>query len=423
MACLAVVLVHYSPEPLEPSPALFAALHDGLARLSLANLGVTFFYALSAFLLTYLAVKESTRPGGFRIGRFWARRCLRIWPLYFLCVAVSFLRLWSGNLGTIETWPWTRDHAWIFVVFLSNWSLALNQVGGYVDHSISELAILWSIAVEEQFYLLYPVLFLIASGSRRGRMLVAALVALAAVGFRAAFTFVPVGNLRFPSSGGMYYATWTYLDVFLAGAIAGWVASGASTRSAYVNALFKRRGMGVLLLVCLMLIAWGWQDHWWYPYGWVPVVGYGMTGVAMAAALLWVWANPGAGICRLLRTPPMRTLGVLSYGMYLWHPVARFLASERLSGLGDSLTNHDLLTLAHWSMYLVTTIGIAAITYGLVERPFLGIKRRLRDDAPSRRVSQFDTTSWIPLAVGAGLVAVAIDAGVQHWLGVPTSGE
>ena len=119
----------------------------------------------------------------------------------------------------------------------------------------------------------------------------------------------------------------------------------------------------------------------------------------------------------------MRTLGVLSYGMYLWHPVAGFLATRRLSVLGPSVGQHDLLTLAHWSMYLVTTLGIAALTYGLVERPFLSLKGKLRRGAPQGRQLQLVEKLWIPVVVVAGVIVVAIDFGVQYWFGVPPSGE
>ena len=423
VACLAVVLVHYNPAPLQPSDALLGVLNRGFARLSLANVGVIFFYTLSAFLLTYLAVKESAQSGGFQVRRFWVRRCLRIWPLYFLCLAVSFLQLRSGSIAPMQTWSWTRDHSWMFILFLSNWSLALNQVGGYSDHSIPELAILWSIAVEEQFYLVYPLLFIVATGSRRGRIVIAGFVVLAALVFRMAFLFLPVGPLVPSSSGGMYYATWTYLDVFLAGAIAGWVAAGASHLSVQAKTMFTRRGVGTLLVGCLLLISFGWNDRWWYPYGWVSLVGYGVTGVAFSSVLLWVWSNPDARLCRVLRSGPMRTLGVLSYGMYLWHPVAGFLATRRLSVLGPSVGQHDLLTLAHWSMYLVTTLGIAALTYGLVERPFLSLKGKLRRGAPQGRQLQLVEKLWIPVVVVAGVIVVAIDFGVQYWFGVPPSGE
>jgi len=61
---------------------------------------------------------------------------------------------------------WTKEHLWLFLAFVSNWSLAINYMGAHVDHPSSPLAILWSIAVEEQFYLVSPILILLALTSR-----------------------------------------------------------------------------------------------------------------------------------------------------------------------------------------------------------------------------------------------------------------
>lgn len=195
------MLVHFNPAPLHPSPVVLDVLQSGFAWLSLANIGVLFFYTLSAFLLTYLAARESTEPGGFSVTRFWSRRCLRIWPLYFVVVAAALLQARSMEPRGVA-WSWTIGRLPLFTFFLSNWSLAFNHIGGYVDRSTPELAVLWSIGVEEQFYLVYPLLFLIATRSSRARIAVTGFLLAAALCFRAAFLFIPAEGLNPPSSGG-----------------------------------------------------------------------------------------------------------------------------------------------------------------------------------------------------------------------------
>lgn len=423
LACLSVVLVHFNPAPLQQSPVLLSGLHDGLVRLSLANIGVVFFYTLSAFLLTYLAAKESARPHGFSVKRFWLRRCARIWPLYFVVFAAALLQLRSVPLAEISAWSWTVRKLWLFTFFVSNWSLAFNHVGRYVDHSTSALAILWSIGVEEQFYFLYPLLFLMATRSRLAATVVIGALAIVALGSRIAFLFVPVQHLTPSSSGGMYYATTTYFDVFLAGAIAGWIAARSDGVSVRVKNALTKNGVGLWLAgICVAIFA-AWETRWWYPYGSLTVVGYGVTGSALALVLLWVWANPDTSVCRFLRSGPMRTLGALSFGIYLWHPLVESFVLRQFEHAGGPLQHQKLLNVVVWLLYLVGTIGIASATYGLVEQPFLKLKSRLSDGSAPRRIPRLAARTWARVAVVAGLVLLSADVGLQQWLHTPTPEE
>jgi peptidoglycan/LPS O-acetylase OafA/YrhL len=423
LACLSVVLVHFNPAPLQQSPALLNGLHDGLVRLSLANIGVVFFFTLSAFLLTYLAARESARPQGFSVSRFWLRRCARIWPLYFVVLAAALLQLRGSLPAQMSVWSWTVQKLWVFTFFVSNWSLAFNHVGGYVDHSTSALAILWSIGVEEQFYFLYPLLFLMASRSRRTAIVVIGTLALVALGCRIAFVFMPVEHLTPPSSGGMYYATTTYFDVFLAGAIAGWMAARAGGVSGHVKTAMTKKGVGLWLAGTCVAIFVAWETRWWHPYGWFTLVGYGVTGSVLALVLLWVWANPDARVCLFLRSGPMRTLGILSFGIYLWHPLVESFVLRRFEHAGGPLQHQESLSVIVWLLYLVGTIGMAAATYGLVEQPFLRLKSRLSNDSAPRRAPRLAARTWARVAVVAGVVLLSADVGLQQWLHTPTPDE
>jgi peptidoglycan/LPS O-acetylase OafA/YrhL len=422
LACLSVVLVHFNPAPLQQPPVVLDRLHAGLVRLSLANIGVVFFYTLSAFLLTYLAAREAARPQGFSIKRFWLRRCARIWPLYFVVVAAALLQLRSTLPRQVSVWSWTVHKLWLFAFFISNWSLAFNHVGEYVDHSTSALAIFWSIGVEEQFYFLYPLLFVIASRSWRARTLVIGIFLIAALGFRTAFLFLPIDGQFPPSASGMYYATTTYFDVFLAGAIAGWIAASADPVSGRIKSAMTRTGLGILLAATCVAIFAAWGSRWSYPYDAFTVVGYGVTGAALALVLLWVWANPDARVCRFLRSSPMRALGILSFGIYLWHPLVESFVLRRFENAGGAL-HQEFLVFVVWTLYLLGTIGLAAATYGLVEQPFLKLKRRLNHDSTPRQAPQLAGRTCARVAVVAVSVLLAADVGIQRWLHTPTTEE
>jgi len=119
------------------------------------DLGVSFFFVLSGFLITYLLIKEKQFTGNVHISSFYIRRALRIWPLYYFCVFFGFIifPLLKTVFGQI---PNETADPILCSIFLNNFSAVLN---GPPDASV--LSVLWSVAIEEQFYLLWPVLFFI----------------------------------------------------------------------------------------------------------------------------------------------------------------------------------------------------------------------------------------------------------------------
>jgi peptidoglycan/LPS O-acetylase OafA/YrhL len=179
IAALSVV-AHFNtrPFPLDPAVTTVYGATSLLHTFSVAPMAVVAFYALSAFLLTHLAVREYDAAGRFGVRRFYTRRVLRIWPLYFTVVAVNLLAAIPGGplMGFADDnptmLPWMLDHWWLYVGFLTNWSLAFNYVRGHIDMGFPGVAVLWSITVEEQFYLLYAPLMLLALRGRRPALLV-----------------------------------------------------------------------------------------------------------------------------------------------------------------------------------------------------------------------------------------------------------
>jgi peptidoglycan/LPS O-acetylase OafA/YrhL len=117
------------------------------------NLGVSFFFVLSGFLITYLLLKENEFKGGFNLKNFYIRRILRIWPLFYFCVFFGFVifPLLKSFFG--ETPDETADPVY-YITFLNNFDFIAK---GLPDASV--LGVLWSIAVEEQFYFIWPLLF------------------------------------------------------------------------------------------------------------------------------------------------------------------------------------------------------------------------------------------------------------------------
>ena len=365
LAALAVMIDHHDNAGATwPDWSVYGAIMY-VRHYAAGSVAVAFFFTLSAFLLTYLGRREVEQTGGFSIRAFYARRFFRIWPLYFTALAVS--------LFVYRDSTWLREHIWIWIFFLSNWTLAFLGWNGFVPQSPPILTVLWSIGVEEQFYWLFPFALVMAIRSRTRALIVLATIIVGGNLLRWAVLYMPY-DMPFPPQYGwtrMYYATVTYLDTFAYGALAGWIAAGQAARWRRVlgNPL---AALVVARLVYEVAKFWGW--HPWYPDVLLRTWALTLTGTVFALVLLWVAANQGTWTTWLFRLPPLRLLGLLSFGIYVWHPLANELTTPYLAHL--DLPDDARLTLL-FGAYFAVTLALATMSYLLVERPCLRLKDRL----------------------------------------------
>ena len=256
-------------------------------------------------------------------------------------------------------------------LFYSNWSVSTDGFGGYSDHSTAPLRVLWSIGVEEQFYVVYPLVMLYIFGAFGGgpsgwwcrRQRGPHVLLLAALS-------VPVAP-----GGGMYYATLTYLDVFAIGALGGALAANSEAPGGEPS---QTSGCGTESSGVAMLLGLRWPRELTYPYTRFSIVIYGLTGALFGVIILWLLVNRGALAARVLRCLPMTALGILSFGLYMWHPLALPAAERLVSWLPAAIqAHHDLRTGSHLLVYLALVAAMSAASYALVEQPFLRVKDRL----------------------------------------------
>lgn len=396
LAALTVLVAHFNPAPLLlPSGSGLGYLSWFFQRFALGNLAVVFFFALSSFLLTYLACQEGEATGRLDIGRFILRRILRIWPLYFSVVAAVYL-IYSRYSGlppefsaSADLWLWLRNHVGLFAAFVSNWSLAFHSIGGHMDPSPGPLRILWSIGVEEQFYLVYPFLFLLAFRFPRSRPWLVALVIAGSIGFRCWFAALPVSDANLQSAGGMYYATLSYGDILLAGAVAGWMAARGTPVA--IGRWLAWRGMGLLLAVASLAVGGLWAAHVWHPYTRLSPLLYPLVGIVFASFLLWSCGHAPAWFRRFFSSSPWRTLGSLSYGVYMWHVISNFCVAMALRVYFPD----SWLFGSGWVRLFCSIAGalvFAAVSRALIERPFLHLKSRFSRFAVASGTTPLDST-------------------------------
>lgn len=319
------------------------------------NLGVNCFFVLSGFLITYLLLEEKGRTGTVHVGHFYVRRILRIWPLYYACVLFGFVVFpWlkrSANLVPTDT---ANVPAYLF--FLSNFDLLQN---GLPD--ASSLGVLWSIAVEEQFYLSWPLLLALTAERQLGLLFaVITALSLAFRGHHLANTQVlDLHTLAVISDMGI-----GGLAAYLAktsGRFVAWTErlSGASIVTVYA-------GLGAILLFRDALFS----TH---PLRLLERV---MSGSVFALIIL-EQNYARRSLFKFSSSPMLTRLGQYTYGMYCLHMIAILSVLQITSLLGLDRRLWQILLLQPVLSLLLTIVG-SYVSYAYFEAPFLRLKRRFQ---------------------------------------------
>jgi peptidoglycan/LPS O-acetylase OafA/YrhL len=312
--------------------------HTG--HLSGGFLGVDLFFVLSGYLITARLLRDApVSPAGF-----WGRRIRRLAPALVLMLAVVCPLVWvvgSADLlrTTLDDGPWVQAN-------LANWHL-LAESAGYWDR-FGEARVfghLWSIAVEEQFYLVWPVIVGLAGARRIG-------VVAAAGSVASLILMIALVDSADPSR--VYTGTDTRAFSLLLGAVAAAVPAGtilaATTgRRADVAAALCTAGIGGL-----WLLADGVRSRWLF------TGGLFVHSLAAAVLIALCVRNQGTVVARALSWWPLRRAGLISYSLYLWHwPVIVLLSRERTGWDGWVWTG---------AVVAVST-GAATLSKHLVEDP------------------------------------------------------
>jgi peptidoglycan/LPS O-acetylase OafA/YrhL/lysophospholipase L1-like esterase len=313
--------------------------HGGVAWLRGGFLGVDAFFVLSGYLITSLLLAGPTPD----LKAFWGRRARRLVPAL---LAMSVVVVLVGRVAPINAAP--RD-ALGALAYLANWRSIVGG-GGYFGAFAEPSAFkhTWSLAVEGQFYLLWPLLVVLVCRRSRGAVLatagIGALVSAAAM----AASFSPYGD---PARA--YYGTDTRIQALFVGAALA-VVLGARGESVRRRAFLSASGgVGVALTLWLWATASG-SDGGLYRGGFL------LTAVATAAVIASVVAVPGGPLARGLSARWLRLVGRVSYGVYLWHvPVYLLVTRSRTHLPGPMLL---LLRVA-------VTFALAAVSWRLVEVP------------------------------------------------------
>ena len=356
--------------------------HDG--RLTGGFLGVDLFFGLSGFLITSILIDERVRTGALRLMGFWEKRARRLLPavLVFLLAMVPLMALFGSASQQVSV----REGLWPALFYVANW----HQIGSSADYwalfrDPSPLTHLWSLAVEEQFYLVWPLVAfwcMKRSNWRTWLIGVAGLGCVVSVGLMVVL-YEPSDPSR------VYMGSDTRAFSILVGVLAALIGL-----SSWATTVARRRPRVVEATQAVLLgaVLWSWwnidgsSSDWLYRGG---LALHSSVCVVLAASVDLERPNR---VLRALAVRPLRWLGIISYGLYLWHwPVFIILDPDR-TGLGAAP-----LTVLRWAV----SLGVATLSYRLIEAP-IRYRRALRS-----------------LRAGLGSIAVAVAALVAIVVIVP----
>ncbi|MFC7621382.1 acyltransferase family protein [Microlunatus sp. GCM10028923] len=305
------------------------------------GVGVDVFFVLSGFLITRILVAELDRTGRISFGNFYLRRALRLLPALFalaIPLTVAYLLLLDGE----------RQRESLFAVFAAVAYISSPVMAS--GHHLGPLTHTWSLSVEEYFYIVWPlVLLLVTVRAKRFRLPIIAAVAALAVVYRLTVTLAgwPVERV--------HYAADTRASDLLIGCVL------ALVLVRYRLPLREVCAVPATLFLVAFVVLPDTLTSPFYRYG-----GFLAVAVAAAVMITIVVQGPQGATARVLGTPPLVWIGKRSYGIYLWNPPISALAGFALPQWIPAIP-----------VVLVLSFLVPALSYRVVETPFLRLKSRL----------------------------------------------
>lgn len=334
-------------------------------------LGVIFFFVLSGFLITFLLYREFDQEGKIAIGGFYMRRILRIWPLYFLIFLLGFFVLPHSKLFYVPEQSEAfasnfMGNFWCYVAFLPNLAYSLYMAVPNIGQS-------WSIGVEEQFYLLWPLIISLSGKSLKPLIWFTVILIFG----KMAFILITSGSADSGVLAAKKFLAMSKLECMSIGGIGAWILYHGKER--ILNLIFNKFFQALCLFGVIGVL-----------YLLPPALQDGAY-LIYAICFLVVIMNVAGNERSLIRSSSgvWVFLGNISYGIYMYHLmiitlVLHLLMMAGFSGKGAPWYFH----LFAYVFSIALTIGVAYISYRYFEKPWIRLKHRFTRVASGHEAAQ-----------------------------------
>ncbi len=317
------------------------------------NLGVNFFFVLSGFLITYLLIKEKKINAQINIKLFLIRRVLRIWPLFFFCVGFGFLIFPQIKLIFGQT-PNETANPIYYLTFLNNFDFIRN---GPPDSSV--LGILWSIAIEEQFYLIWPLILFVFPVKK----------------FWIPFSLIILLSLLFRAFNDDYLLhelhTLSCIGDMAVGAFGAWLILEFNSFKLKIQQLNK---MYIAFIYIFTIIVYFFRSELLYSSFEIRIFERLIVSIIFLFVILEQNYAQNS-FYKLSNLKYISKLGKITYGLYCLHFIG-ILISINLTKMFSFNTSLWQVLLVETSLALIITIIISKISYRYLESPFLRLKNK-----------------------------------------------
>ncbi|MFT3745769.1 MAG: acyltransferase [Pyrinomonadaceae bacterium] len=311
-------------------------------------LGVDVFFVLSGFLITSILLKEFDRHDRISLSNFYIRRTLRLVPGLWLFLVTLFV--FGGSLlpEREAVTIYSYNNFVYAATYLMNWHRVAGAEAGNLNHT-------WSLAIEEQFYIIWSLILVIVLPRLTKRAVAIGTASIVALLIAQRAIRTAVGA----DADVLYYSTDTRIDALLIGCVASMAYCWRLLPPEWTGAILDRLCLATLIIGAASLFLFDHQSSGLF-YG-----GISVFSISIAVLILWLVTRSGSGIHRVLELSPLRWLGNISYGLYLWHYVCFEFARM-------TFDSAFVQVLAAFSM----SLGISAISFYFLEKPLLSLKSR-----------------------------------------------
>jgi peptidoglycan/LPS O-acetylase OafA/YrhL len=337
------------------SISIVLVAHAGYGHVVPGGLGVTIFFFLSGYLITTLLLDETERSGRINIGKFYLRRVFRLFPPLVITLVIAYLLVAFGLLGGGMSWAGVLAQLLYFA----------NYYGLFFDPGANTTAggtgILWSLAVEEHFYMIYPAVLAGLLALRLSRQRIAVVLAIACLGVLAWRMYL-AGLPNFVTDR-TYYSSDTRVDSIVFGCLLALAANPKSAKPGTSNPFLEPvSGMLLVAAAILMLMTAAWRTEYFR-----ETFRYSLQGLALMPVFYFAIKCAKHFPFTLLNKPWIARIGVYSYAIYLIHQVIIFVIEKNVPWLAASKP-----------LIVLVTFAIAALYAAILDIYVDGYFRRLR---------------------------------------------